>query len=124
MGSPLVLVVEDDPGVRAAASRLLSSAGYAVLDAEDGREALDLLRHLAPAVDLVLTDIRMPRMTGMELARAIAELWPDLPVLFMTGFSEDLLGWLPEDARRDRVITKPFEYDDMLRLLATWLPAT
>lgn len=120
----MVLVVEDDRGVRVAASRLLSSAGYAVLDAEDGREALDLLRHLAPAVDLVLTDIRMPRMTGMELARAIAELWPDLPVLFMTGFSEDLLGWLPEDARRNRVLTKPFEYDAMLRLVASWLPAT
>jgi CheY-like chemotaxis protein len=124
MGPPLVLVVDDDPGVRAVTSRLLSGAGYAVLDAEDGRGALDLLQHVAPAVDLVLTDLRMPGMSGTQLARAVSELRPDLPVLYMTGFSEDLLDRLPDDARGTRVINKPFENDEVLRLVARWLPAT
>ncbi len=91
-GTETVLVVEDEPEVRALARRILELSGYTVLEAGNGREALALARGLAAPLPLLLTDVVMPEMGGPELARALGELWPGLKVLFMSGYSEGPLG--------------------------------
>ncbi|HEX9108298.1 MAG TPA: response regulator, partial [Longimicrobiales bacterium] len=90
LGSGVVLVVEDEPAVRSLVLRVLSSAGYTVLSASDGEDALQLLRTSAH-IDLVLTDVVMPRLGGGELAARIAEEQPEARVLFMSGYPQDAL---------------------------------
>jgi PAS domain S-box-containing protein len=84
-----VLVVEDESVVRSLARRVLEEQGYAVYQAPNGAVALEFLSTHPGTVDLVLTDIVMPRMNGRELAEKIAEQAPSLPVLFMSGYSGD-----------------------------------
>ncbi len=88
-GGETVLVVEDETVVRSLARRVLEGQGYAVYQAPNGAVALDFLAAHPGEVDLVLTDIVMPRMSGRELANQLAELAPNLPVLFMSGYSGD-----------------------------------
>jgi two-component system cell cycle sensor histidine kinase/response regulator CckA len=104
-----VLVAEDEPMVRSHVVRMLDRMGYTTVEAADGREALELLSARAAPVDLVLTDIVMPRLNGRDLATEISARWPDLPVLFMSGYADD------EMSRRDLLtpeapfIQKPFD---------------
>jgi CheY-like chemotaxis protein len=84
-----VLVVEDEPVVRSLARRVLEMHGYTVYQAPNGAAALQFLAAHPGAIELVLTDIVMPRMNGYELAENIRELEPTLPVLFMSGYSGD-----------------------------------
>jgi CheY-like chemotaxis protein len=84
-GRSRILVVEDDGAVRMMIARVLETAGYAVLHVSDGAQALELLEREGLGIDLVLTDIRMPRLDGLELGRRIAAgQWP-IPVLYMSG---------------------------------------
>lgn len=110
-----VLVADDDALIRAAVRRTLLRAGYDVREAADGVEALELVRAPLrarpgePALepfDLLLTDIRMPRLDGFSLAEALQEIAPDLPVLFMSGFSDVL--YEPSEIPRGRLLPKPF----------------
>jgi len=110
---PCVLLVEDDPHCRRALQRLLRQHGYAVHLAGDGREALlALVRH---EVDLVLTDLVMPRMDGAELLLRLADERPGLPVVAMTGASSAVqrLASAAEFGACG-VLTKPFEATDLL----------
>ncbi len=84
-----ILVVEDEELVRDFACRFLRNEGYVTRESEDGVDALVLLRMQPDAVDLVLTDAVMPRMSGRELADHLASLRPGLPVLFMSGYTND-----------------------------------
>jgi CheY-like chemotaxis protein len=93
MGSPalrlserVVLVVDDEELLRQYMSRTLRHAGYRVLEAEDGAEAKRLLEMLGPTViGLVVSDIAMPKMTGDQLAMMMAERWPTVPILLVSG---------------------------------------
>ena len=87
-GNETVLVVEDEEAVRALASRVLGQQGYTVVEARNGVEALRLLDEGRVAVDLVLTDVVMPEMSGLELARRLGASRPEVPVLFMSGYTE------------------------------------
>ena len=111
-----VLVVEDEPAVRSVALRALRGAGFTVCVAADGDEALRLLGEArGPAVDLVVTDVVMPRLGGLELAARLRERRPGLPVLFVSGYTEhaaDLQGRLDE---RTTFLSKPFTPQDLLR---------
>jgi len=84
-----ILVVEDEELVRDFACRFLRNEGYLTRESGDGLEALVLLRMEPDAVDLVLTDAVMPRMGGRELADHLGRLRPGLPVLFMSGYTND-----------------------------------
>lgn len=86
--SATVLVVEDDPLVRTMARRSLSEAGFDVLEAANGREALALVKE-HEGVDAVLTDLAMPELGGRELAQRLSEFRPGLPVIFMSGYTDD-----------------------------------
>lgn len=88
-GSETVLVVEDNAGLSALARRFLERAGYSVLTAASGVEAIQVLQHTDRPIDLLLTDVVMPGMSGRELAEAVARLRPAIKVLYMSGYTND-----------------------------------
>jgi PAS domain S-box-containing protein len=88
-GAERILIVEDESAVRRMAGRALAAQGYAVLEAENGAEALEVLARADGPVDLVLTDVVMPVLNGRELAEQLATERPRLPVLFMSGYTDD-----------------------------------
>ena len=87
-GSETILLVEDEAGVRDLAHEFLKEAGYKVLEANDGAEALEVAGRYAGTIDLLLTDMVMPRMSGKELMRILLEARPGLKVVMMSGYAE------------------------------------
>jgi CheY-like chemotaxis protein len=84
-----VLIVDDERSVREVVQRFLETHGYHVLTASDGREALTLFEQGGVAIDAVVTDVLMPGMNGVELARELDVRAPELPILFMSGYAQD-----------------------------------
>jgi signal transduction histidine kinase/CheY-like chemotaxis protein len=116
-GTGTVLLVEDADAVRAFAARVLARCGYRVLEARDGREALEAALRPDEAIDLVLTDVVMPEMSGAELARRIRVARPGVPVAYMTGYAdEDVMrhGALPADTL---LLQKPFTAEALAELV-------
>jgi CheY-like chemotaxis protein len=109
-----ILVVDDEPGVRRLACQALERGGYVALEAEDGAQALRILEQHAGAVALVLTDIRMPRLDGIELEQTCRERWPSLPVMLMSG--EVTRDWIARLVRgaHPPVLRKPFLSETLL----------
>jgi signal transduction histidine kinase/ActR/RegA family two-component response regulator len=85
----VVLIAEDEESVRTMTARVLDGEGYQVLEAADGQAALELLERPSARVDLVITDVAMPELSGRELADRIQRTRPELPVLFMSGYTDD-----------------------------------
>jgi two-component system, cell cycle sensor histidine kinase and response regulator CckA len=81
-----LLVVDDEEMVRRLAVRMLSTLGYHVLEARDGHEAITVLQRNANRVQCVLTDVAMPGLGGRQLGETIARCWPEIRVLYMSGF--------------------------------------
>lgn len=101
-----ILVVEDAESVRKLVCAMLASGGYRCLEAADGREALQLLEDRPQLFDLVLTDIVMPGMSGVELARHLNRIRPEMRVVFMSGYADDpLMDKIEEGAL---LLSKPF----------------
>jgi len=115
-GNATVLVVEDDPLVRAIARRTLTEAGFSVLDAEDGRQALAVVA-LHPRIDLVLTDVAMPEYGGRDLAQRLSSVRPGLPIIFMSGYTDDDLTRRGLLERGIPFLEKPFSPQDLTRLV-------
>ena len=90
-GSETILVVEDDDLVRRLAERILRSTGYTVLDARSGEEALSVARHHQGPIHLVLTDVVMPGMGGRRLSEALAQVRPEVKVIFMSGYTDEVV---------------------------------
>jgi PAS domain S-box-containing protein len=110
-----VLLVEDEAIVREPAGRMLLRHGYTVLSAANAQEALVIVREHPGRIDLLLTDVVMPGRSGKELSVDVAELRPTTKVLFMSGYSQDVIahqGVLEEGVQ---LIEKPFTGDDLLR---------
>jgi EAL domain-containing protein (putative c-di-GMP-specific phosphodiesterase class I) len=111
-----VLVADDDEDVRTLLSKSLRSAGYAVVQASDGRQALEILD--ARPVDAIVTDISMPEMTGIELLRAIRARRADVPVVLVTG-SPDMESAMQAVKLGALIyLTKPIDLDELRRVLA------
>lgn len=110
-----ILIAEDEDGVRILVSRALAMDGHTVAAAEDGMVALDMLIEADGAYDFVLSDIRMPVMTGIELAHEIAASWPDLPVLLMTGYADQMEAADDLSAIIRGVVEKPFTLSEIRR---------
>lgn len=109
-----VLVVDDVGVVRQAAFRFLSEAGARVFEAASLGEALEVLATARPAVQLVITDVVMPEMNGVDLARVIREQWPATSVLFMSAFPAEVL--VREGLANPNVLflAKPFTRDELM----------
>jgi CheY-like chemotaxis protein len=112
-----VLVVDDDKAVLKSTTRMLDSLGYAAIAAESGGEALRLIAS-EPDFDLVLADFAMPEMNGVELARALRTMHPNLPVILVTGYRGlDALKEFDET----RILQKPYQEDDLMDKIVTAL---
>jgi signal transduction histidine kinase/ActR/RegA family two-component response regulator len=113
-GKETVLVVEDEDDVRTLACGFLKSAGYRVLSARDGEEALEIGERVGRAIHLLITDVVMPQMRGPELARRLKDHFPDLKVVYMSGYPEEM-----DDPTRlleeGSFLQKPFSCDALLR---------
>jgi len=108
-----ILLAEDDESMRSFLVRALKKAGYEVIAFANGEEAYERLK--TEPFTLLLTDIVMPRMDGIELARRASELDPELKIMFITGFAAVILNSdtaAPKDAR---VLSKPFHLKDLVR---------
>lgn len=117
-----ILLVEDEDSVRSMVARVLRGAKFTVLDACDGRKALEILAKNGP-VDLLVTDIVMPGMSGYQLAQEVRKVLPDLRVLFMSGYADEALLRAASASGRAAIVMKPFSPTDLLRRIQTLLKA-
>jgi len=117
-GSETILVVEDEDSLRRLVQRVLEVHGYTVMTADRGAAALELLRS-GQKCDLLLTDIVMPGMNGRALGAEARKLFPDLPMLYMSGFHE--LDESSADADDTRLLSKPFSSDVLTMAVRTAL---
>ena len=120
-----ILLAEDEPPVRRLVQRVLTRRGYHVIEAANGREALDVARAHSGRIDALVTDVVMPEMTGPELAEALRTDHPGLPVLFTSGYNEDgMEGTGVVSGLGIAFLQKPFVPDDLVRILAELLDET
>ncbi len=108
-----VLVVEDEPGVRALAVEFLELHGYRVIEARDGREGLEWIEVMGDAIDLVLSDVVMPNMNGPEMVAHLHRRHPDAKVLYMSGYTDEVLGQHHPMLTR-LLVQKPFSVEELV----------
>ena len=113
----VVLVVDDEAGVRALARRILEGGGYGVIEAENGADALSVMASSAQ-VDFLMADLDMPVMRGEEMAKKIRQLRPDLRVLYVTAHSEQLFKERPELLDGEAFLDKPFTVRGLLEAVS------
>jgi two-component system, cell cycle sensor histidine kinase and response regulator CckA len=121
---PTVLVVDDEEMVRRLAARMLVTLGFRVLVAGSGQEAVRLLRRGAHRIDGVVTDVAMPGIGGRELGETIAQCWPQIRVLYMSGFAA---GRMVTEGSLDPAvpfIQKPFTSEQLGRKVRELLAPT
>ncbi len=106
-----ILLVEDDDAVRVPTSELLKMEGFKVLQARTGEEAMHIVQQSKLPIDVLITDIVMPKMSGHEVADKLLELHPALKVLFISGVSEDVRSSHSTEASRAARLRKPFRLD-------------
>ena len=119
-----ILVIDDDPVLRRVITLALEAVGHSVLRCENGKKAVDFLTH--ERADLLITDILMPEMDGVETVRAARQLHPNLPILAMSGGGSfdptDYLGMARVFGATD-VLPKPFRPAELVELVAKLLAA-
>src|SRR5215204_3080105 len=109
-----VLVVDDEEAVRRLACRMLTWTGYQAMEATHGREAIATIEQHAGGIHLVLTDIKMPGMSGRELGRHVEQRWPGKPIIYMSGFASEVFqGGLIEPGAP--FLAKPFTQEDLIQ---------
>ena len=118
-GSGTILVVEDEQGVREVAERILQEIGFQTIGAEDGRRALEIMEEIGDSVTAVLLDLSMPRMGGAETFRRLRAIRPELPILMMSGYTEQVVA--PQFSGSGPGVTgflqKPFLAEDLIAVL-------
>jgi CheY-like chemotaxis protein len=112
-----VLVVDDDDAVRRAICRILSAEGYAVREARNGEDALAEHARRDGSIDLLLTDVVMPGMSGEELAAAVVERQPTIKVAYITGYATTTVITRSSESENRIVLPKPFRQERLLSLV-------
>ena len=113
----LILVVDDEPSVRGVAERILHTAGFTVLTAADGREAVDIFRGHAGDVALVLLDLTMPHMDGEETLRALRDIRSDARVILSSGYTEQEAVNRFTDLGLAGFIQKPYQPQNLVGMI-------
>jgi two-component system, cell cycle sensor histidine kinase and response regulator CckA len=116
-GTETVLLAEDEADVRELAREFLQAAGYTVIEARNGQEALKLAAERAEEIDLLVSDLVMPGMTGQQLAALLQQQDPSLRVIFMSGYSEHAAAEAAQAGSSVRILTKPFNRMALLRTI-------
>ncbi len=106
-----VMIVEDDAATRRLYRFLLANSGYNVVEAEDGVMAMERLN--AHTCHLIITDMNMPRMGGMELVRAVRQLYPDMYIIMVTAFGTPDTEKQAYRAGVNEYLTKPFDFEEL-----------
>lgn len=127
-GTEVVLIVDDEPSVRAPIARYLKNSGYYVLEAHDGEDALGVMQEYHSPIHLVVTDINMPEMNGKELTELLRGWYPALRVLYISGVSSAGLGSVGIHDDGTGFLPKPFsmhKLSEMVRAMLDydWEPA-
>ncbi len=122
-GHETILIVEDEPAVLRTGARILESAGYAVLTATNGLEALRILAGHEGPVHLMLTDVVMPRMGGRELADRVAGIRPEIAIVFTSGYTDDTVLLSDLRDRATRFVGKPYRATELTRTIREALDA-
>jgi PAS domain S-box-containing protein len=117
VGSETVLLVEDDEQVRGSARSILRRSGYDVIEAANGGEALLICEQLDRRIDVLLTDVVMPRMSGRQLARRLSTVRPEMRVICMTGYAPDVVAARDVSIDDATILQKPFTPDSLLRAM-------
>lgn len=117
----VILVVDDEPAVNRLVTRYLSHLGYRVLDASSAGEALDRVRNQTPRIDLVLCDVVMPGVSGIELAGTLLSRAPGPSVILMTGQLPEEIERLDIKGQIVRVLRKPLNLDELQQVLRVTL---
>lgn len=112
-----ILLADDDAAIRDLVRRALSAEGHTVHVTQDGGEALDYLKSHAPSVDMLVTDVDMPQLDGVSLAREAIALKPAIAVVLMSGFSDQLDRANDLDSKRLASISKPFSLEQIRSLV-------
>ena len=112
-----VLLVEDDEGVRRLTRRVLEQYGFRAVEARTGSEALELLNRNHPHIDAVVSDVVMPGMGGRELVGRMRRLRPDIPVVFLSGYTGDEVSEEIRSHPRQTFLQKPFSPDALVAAL-------
>lgn len=107
-----ILLVDDEPSVRAPLARVLQRDGHVVIEAGDGADAFELFASTEEAFDLLISDIRMPVMDGIALALSVAGRQPGFPILLMTGYAQQRERAHELEGLVEDVLTKPFPLAD------------
>jgi two-component system cell cycle sensor histidine kinase/response regulator CckA len=109
----VVLVVDDEQGLRDLVCRTLQAEGYTTLEAAHGAEALELMENV-PEVDLVVTDVVMPGMDGGELGRRISQRWPDIPILYISAYDVNDIFRRGSPRQSAPFLQKPFPLEGLI----------
>jgi CheY-like chemotaxis protein len=112
-GTETILLVEDEAEVRRLAREILTRQGYLVLEAASGPEALRLWQERSGAVDMILTDVVMPQMSGPKLVERLKALCPDVRVVYMSGYTDDVIARHGIISAETEFLQKPFTLDSL-----------
>jgi two-component system, cell cycle sensor histidine kinase and response regulator CckA len=123
-GTETVLLAEDEADVRELAREFLAAAGYTVIEARNGQEALKLAAERGEEIDLLVSDLVMPGMAGQQLAALLQQQDPSLRVIFMSGYSEHAAAEAAQAGSSVRILTKPFNRTALLRTIREVLDAS
>jgi hypothetical protein len=118
-----LLLVEDEEPVRLMTRHVLEHKGYRVVEAPEGETALELARHHAGPIHLLVTDVVMPRLNGPQLWERLRALRPSLKVLFMSGYTDEFFGEHGLSALGAKLLHKPFTPDSLVRQVRETLDA-
>jgi two-component system cell cycle sensor histidine kinase/response regulator CckA len=122
-GQGTILLVEDEDPVRAVNGRALTARGYTVLEAASGVEALQIMEQREEPVDLVVSDVVMPEMDGPTLLRELRKRYPDLKVIFVSGYAEDAFKKNLPEGELFNFLPKPFSLKQLVETVKQILAA-
>jgi CheY-like chemotaxis protein len=116
-GNKTILVIEDEGGVRSMISKMLKLYGYKSYIANNGTQGLEIYDSHKQEIDLILSDVVMPGMSGMEMVRILQKTAPDIPAIFMSGYTDDEI--IRHGVKEDGIhfLQKPFDPDTLIRMI-------
>lgn len=114
VGTETILLVEDEPQVRAVAARVMRSAGYRVLEATNGRDGVQVARREKDGIDMIVSDVVMPEMGGKEMVELARQFLPDVAVLFVSGYTAGSFPLANDNRMANSFLQKPFTPQELL----------